>query len=134
MMGEIGITLELTMVPYAEIKVARAEGLVRMESFWFTPRGDIHGRFAAQFHSGGWGNFHKYKNPEVDALLDEAATIFDTAKAGNMYRDIQKIVISDAPRLFTAHPDAAVVTTSRVQGFEYASDMILRLQDIWIKK
>jgi len=134
MMREIGITLELKMLPYAEIKVARAEGLVHMESFWFTPRGDIHGRFAAQYHSTGWGNFHKYKNLEVDALLDEASTIFDVAKAGNMYRDIQKIVVSDAPRLFTAHPDAAVVTTSRVQGFEYASDMILRMQDIWVNK
>ena len=134
MMRDVGITVDMTLRPYADIIVARNEGLVRMESFWFTPRGDVHGRFGIQFHSTGWGNFYGYNNPEVDRLIEEAATVFDIPRARQMYRDLQKMVIEDASRVFTAHPDAAVVTTARVQNFQYAADMILRMQDLWLSQ
>ncbi len=134
MMADVGITLDMTLVPYADVKIGRAEGRVHMESFWFTPRGDVHGRFGAQYHSKGWANFLKSNTPGMDALIEEAATVFDVPKAAALYRTLQKIAVEDASRIFIAHPDAAVVTTARVQNFEYASDMILRMQELWLEQ
>jgi peptide/nickel transport system substrate-binding protein len=53
------------------------------------------------FHSKGIGpgknNFGSYRNPEVDALLDEAATTLDVEKKRTIYRRLHEILAEDAP-------------------------------------
>src|SRR5262249_23047160 len=41
-----------------------------------------------------------YDNPEVDKLLAEASRITDLKKRGDLYRQVQKLVVDDAPWIF----------------------------------
>ncbi len=134
MMASVGITIDMTMVPYADVKVARNEGVVHMESLWYTPRGDPHARFGAQYHSTGVANYARFKNAEMDRLIEEAATIFDLAKAADLYAKAQRLAMEESPRIYTAHPDAYVVARKNVQDFVYAADLIIRLRDLWLSQ
>jgi peptide/nickel transport system substrate-binding protein len=46
--------------------------------------------------TGSAGNWAGYSNPAVDKLWDQAEGEYDTAKRGEIYRQIQKIVFEDA--------------------------------------
>lgn len=47
-----------------------------------------------------WSNTQQYSNPEVDALLDQAAVELDPAKRAELYKQFQQIVVAEAPILF----------------------------------
>jgi peptide/nickel transport system substrate-binding protein len=134
MLGAVGIDLELTLVRYADVVVARNNGQVRIETLGFFPRGDPHGRFGAVFHTKGWGNFAKYVNPDVDRRIEEAATIFDQAEAKAKYLELYRIVMDDMPRVFWAEPDRFFLTRSNVKGFVDRADTIDRVHELWIEK
>jgi ABC-type transport system substrate-binding protein len=65
-------------------------------------------------HSAEWPpkrNAAFYKNPKLDSLFDEAATTADQAKRAEVYKQVQQMVMDDAPWLFIsdwAHADAWV--------------------------
>ncbi|MCL2832639.1 MAG: peptide ABC transporter substrate-binding protein [Treponema sp.] len=42
-------------------------------------------------------NYMRYRNPKVDALLDEVASVVDPAKQKEIYTQIQDIIIDDCP-------------------------------------
>ncbi len=58
-----------------------------------------------------------YSNPQVNALLDKAAVETDRAKRLQMYRDIEKIVVADAPWVFLHHTERYVARQPWVTGF-----------------
>lgn len=49
------------------------------------------------FYSGGASNWSFYSNPEVDALLDEAASMTDLEARKEIYRQIATLVNNDLP-------------------------------------
>ena len=52
---------------------------------------------ATRRSGGNYAQAVGYSNQEVDKLLDDAAAIYDTAIAGPMYIEAQKIVFEDIP-------------------------------------
>jgi ABC-type transport system substrate-binding protein len=50
-----------------------------------------------RFHSQGKSNFTRYSNPEVDRLLDSAATESDSATRLILYQQAESLIIDDAP-------------------------------------
>ena len=44
-----------------------------------------------------WANMQGYKNPKVDALLDQAASEPDTAKRTALYQQFEALVVDDVP-------------------------------------
>jgi peptide/nickel transport system substrate-binding protein len=80
-------------------------------------------------HSGGYGNFDSYNNPEVDKLIEKLRFTPEperTVLAGK----IQRVVINDAPRLYLGQPMEAVVLRDDVTGYLFTgedSDFFSRL-------
>ncbi len=132
MMSAAGITVDMTLRPFADITNARNKGEVHMESLWFTPRGDPHNRFGLMYITKGGFNYDFYSNPAMDKLIGDAAIEFDTAKANAIYQQAYVLAVKDSPRVFIAAMDAYVVTSAKVRNFAYAADLIIRLQDVWL--
>jgi oligopeptide transport system substrate-binding protein len=52
------------------------------------------------FRSTSNSNFGGYKNPEVDRLLELAASSTEPAEQEKVYRECQKVILDDAPMIF----------------------------------
>ncbi|HEB29710.1 MAG TPA: hypothetical protein ENI15_02400 [Spirochaetes bacterium] len=58
---------------------------------------DISSLFHSREIGRGKNNFGSYKNPEVDALLDESRTTLDIEKRRTIYKNLHKILAADMP-------------------------------------
>lgn len=84
------------------------------------------------FHSEGWSNYGHYSNPEVDALIDQILSTYDEDERGRLYREVQELIIEDAPAIFIAHPNIRYATRSNVEGFVAMPDWSIRAHSIWL--
>jgi peptide/nickel transport system substrate-binding protein len=65
-------------------------------------------------------NFVRFKNAEVDRLLDEGRGTFDMEKRKTCYHRIQDILADEQPYTFLYVPDALPAVSSRIHGIEPA--------------
>jgi peptide/nickel transport system substrate-binding protein len=65
-------------------------------------------------------NFIHYRNPEVDALLDEGRHTFDREKRRQAYFKLQEILARDQPYTFLFIPDALPAISKRFRGIKPA--------------
>ena len=65
-------------------------------------------------------NFVGFANPEVDRLLEEGRSTFDTEKRKKAYFRIQEILAEEQPYVFLFVPDALPVVQSRFHGIRPA--------------
>ncbi len=79
---------------------------------------------------GGFNSGY-YSNPRVDALLEAAQVATNPAERDQLYRDMQEIVVADAPWVFVANAKQSVASVSSVSGFQlHPSFAILRLNRV----
>jgi ABC-type transport system substrate-binding protein len=69
------------------------------------------------FQSKSTHNFFKYKNPEVDSLLEQARQTPDEPTQRVLYRRIQEIILQDVPAVFISNPKAVYAIRDRVKNF-----------------
>jgi peptide/nickel transport system substrate-binding protein len=63
-------------------------------------------------------NFIGYKNPEVDALLEQGRRTFDTEERKKAYFKIQEILAEELPYIFLYVPDATPIVHARFRGIK----------------
>ena len=74
----------------------------------------------SQFHTknqGKGGNVCFYSNPKVDELLDEAKVEVDQSKRKQIYVEIQKLILEDAPWVFLYSPMRLIAMRDNVCGY-----------------
>jgi peptide/nickel transport system substrate-binding protein len=59
-----------------------------------------------------------YANPEVDRLLEEATKTTDLKKRGELYKQVQKLVVDDAPWIFVDNAIQNAAGLKKVTGFK----------------
>jgi peptide/nickel transport system substrate-binding protein len=62
-------------------------------------------------------NSAKYANPEVDELLDKAASTMNPQERVKLYHQLQKILVNDAPWVFISHAVDMAAVRPNVKGF-----------------
>ena len=70
------------------------------------------------FHSDGSLNDFRYKNPELDLLLDEGVVTFDHEARMEVYRKIQEILANDLPCLWLYHGETNNAINPGFTGME----------------
>ncbi|MGN7477828.1 glutathione ABC transporter substrate-binding protein [Solibacillus silvestris] len=83
------------------------------------PVGDADYFLTQLFHSknhGGSGNTTFYNNKEVDALLDEAREEIDTTKRLALYKQVQEILIEEAPMIYVHHQAYITGLSEKIEG------------------
>lgn len=68
--------------------------------------------------NGGY-NWAQYSNPDVDALLNQAATEADPAKRAELYSEAMELIGADYPVITVSLPGSVVAMSDKVQGYTY---------------
>jgi len=77
-------------------------------------------QYALRFHSSQIGeiNWCRYRNPEVDALIDEAYKTVDNTKRRELLAKVQEIVADDAPMLMLNFSEVIFARQQWVHGLQ----------------
>jgi peptide/nickel transport system substrate-binding protein len=86
--------------------------------------------YALVIKSGGPINTTAYSNPEVDALIDEAAAMTDDAARKEIYTQIRDIVRTEAPIIFTHYDTINYLMQNNVVGSTVTPTLELNLKDV----
>jgi len=76
-----------------------------------------HGFLEPLFKTRSYSNSSFYSNPEVDRLLKAFKTKPDPADRDQMYREMQAIIVEDAPWIFAFHGQINLGVRNRVKGY-----------------
>jgi oligopeptide transport system substrate-binding protein len=71
----------------------------------------------ALFHTGAQQNLGGYSNASLDTLLDQARVEQDTGERIRLYQQAERIIVQDAPALFTVHGISYVLVKPYVKGY-----------------
>jgi len=70
------------------------------------------------FHTSAENNFAEYSNPAIDAVLDRAGVEGDAAKALELYRQAEQMLVDDAAMLPLWFGENYILVKPYVQGYE----------------
>lgn len=100
------------------------------------PHAVLNGNFNGALTGAKGGlNWGQYENPEVDALLNEAAATADPQKRAEMYAKVQELVGVDHVAITVSLPGSVVVLSDQVEGYVYnvAHHQTFNYMDIGLK-
>jgi ABC-type transport system substrate-binding protein len=109
MYAALGITIEPVGLAQAGYFDAVRAGEHHLQ-FWWGPATDPDGVFRVFFHSDnadGGTNRNRYRNPEVDAMIDAAAAEVDPEARAALYAELQTLVLEEAIMAFFSEPTSA---------------------------
>ena len=130
-LADVGITAniqayELTTLQ-SRITGRRYEAVV---GSW-TPRPDIDGTMYNHFSSRGNVNSMSYRNATVDDLLEKTRTVPNGPERVRLYREIQRLVVEDAPWVFLVFENLMIGMRKNTQGLPAVPDSMMRFQSVW---
>jgi oligopeptide transport system substrate-binding protein len=85
---------------------------------WVADYPDPHNFLDTLFYTGSENNIFGYSNPELDALLDQAAVEQDSVARLAKYQQAEQIVVDEAPCLPICFGANYVLVKPYVKGYE----------------
>lgn len=132
----VGMDLRLKPVDFpALIEGVRRPGIVPMFMFgWEADFPDPSNFLDVLFNSRniGTNNNAFYANPDVDRLLDQAATLVDPVPRLRLLHDAEVRIVQDAPWVPLIHPTAVSVRHPRVRDYQLHPLRPTRLERVWL--
>ncbi|MGH7322257.1 MAG: ABC transporter substrate-binding protein [Candidatus Rokuibacteriota bacterium] len=119
-LAKIGVAVEVVPIsgyPTLVKDVRRGEGDLFIYN-WFSLSPDPEIFLLPNFRTASVDNLTRYSNPQVDALLDQAATPRDSTERLELYRKAQTIIVNDAPMVFLLHSVRVSAHHARVSGLD----------------
>jgi peptide/nickel transport system substrate-binding protein len=118
---KIGVKTAIKAYPWKEYKDVLMKGREGEAFFygWIGDNGDAD-NFLSLLDSrqiDSTLNSAKYANPKVDELLDKAGSTMNSQTRVKMYRDLQKILINEAPWVYISHAVDMAAHRQNVKGF-----------------
>jgi peptide/nickel transport system substrate-binding protein len=140
--SKLGIKATLTRMEFGAFLAALRTEKPEYNLFqlgWVTMTGDGDFGLYATFHSSNvppkGTQYPRYKNPEVDRLLDEARTSFDPAVRAAAYGKVLEHVTRDVVWLPIYQTKEVVVLKSPVKGYVgHPAEYYLRLGPVWLDR
>jgi peptide/nickel transport system substrate-binding protein len=127
-----GITVNLLPEDFGKLTTeTRVQHQFQAALSGWSGRIDPDGNMFAFFHTGGSFNDGLYSNPQVDQLLDQARQTTDRNQRKSLYQQAEKIIVGDAPLVFTTDPTVPQITSKHVQNFQLIPDGINRFVEVW---
>jgi oligopeptide transport system substrate-binding protein len=85
------------------------------------------------FHSGSKQNSGRYSNPALDAILEQARIEQDVTKRIALYQQAEKMIVDDAPVLFTTHSLSYQLVKPYVKGYKFTPFDIPIERYMWLE-
>ncbi len=120
-LADVGIRAEIVSRDWGMLKQAINAG--EPDAYymtWFADYPDGENFLFPTFHSvnwGGGGNRARYKNEQVDALIEKARRLLDEEERGRLYRQIDELIFREAAWLYLWFPKIFVVQQPWVKNF-----------------
>lgn len=130
----VGIDVKIRVVEWATFLkefVDKGNFEVVMLGWSTSPDPDLYDVWHSSKTKPGELNFIGFRNAEVDRLLVEGRSTFDSEKRRHAYFRIQEILADEQPYTFLYVPDALPVVSSRIRGIEPAPAGIGHNQIRW---
>ena len=104
---DAGIDARIVQLEWSSFKnvVARGEAQAFWLSWW-ADYPDAENFLFPPFYSGNWGtggNRSRFKNPRIDALLEQAVNAMNENQSRALYREIEALIVQEAPWVFCWH-------------------------------
>ncbi len=130
MVAEAGIRVSITSKEFATLLSDQTAGDYVASQIGWSGRVDPDGNNHQFVTTGGGINDSGYSNPEVDAALNEARTLSDTAERKARYDAATDILIEDLPRVFLYHETWIWALDAGIEGFVPYPDGMIRLEGV----
>ena len=103
---------------------------------WYADIPDPDNVLSPLLHSTSPTNRTFYRNPLVDQLLEQARNALDEAQRMALYRDVERLVMDDAPWITQHHDVFEYLYQPYVQGVEASllGHRSMPMKKIWLKK
>lgn len=131
----VGIKCEVLNIPtkdyYTEDNLKKGDVYV---IGWTADTGDPDNYLQPLFNPNNHTNFGSYNNQNLLTLMDSAKQILNPDKRTEAYKEIQKVIIADAPWVFLYHSQTPYVYREGISNVRLSPLSKLRLEDIMIDK
>ncbi|MER7457888.1 ABC transporter substrate-binding protein [Micromonospora sp. NPDC126480] len=127
---DVGITVKIRTLDFAQWLDEQGKGTFDAFLLGWLGNIDPDEFYYAQHHSSGTFNFHGYRNPTVDRLLDQARTETDQAARKQQYEQVAKQIVDDASYIYLYNPDVVQGWSKQVTGYEVRTDRAIRFRDV----
>lgn len=132
---EIGVKVKLNGVPLPSFKDELFNGKLSFYRMgWVADYLDAGYFLNPLFRSEGEMNLSKYANPAVDKLLAEVQSVTDEQQRAKLYRQVEQMIVNDAPVLFLYHPGSIYLKGKNVNGIKGNPLDLIQLSNVWISK
>jgi oligopeptide transport system substrate-binding protein len=117
--NNLGVTIEPVLLePFNYLDELYAGNLGHFYTMgWCADYPDPENFLDVLFHSESRHNLGRYANPEVDALLEQARVEPDVRTRLDLYADIERAIVADAPVVFLSHSLSAVLVKPHLQNY-----------------
>lgn len=135
---DIGILVDLRTVEWAAfikefVDKGRFDAIILGWNILQDP--DIFSVWHSSMAVDGGLNFTRYKNPELDDLLERGRRLVETDKRKPIYDEVQRILHDDVPYCFLYVPKSLPIVQARVQNIEAApAGIAYNFTKWWIPK
>lgn len=128
---EIGITVEIEQLQLTEWLTRFSTGDYEMTPTYWASTVDPDDFYSTQMRTDAAGNYGKYSNADLDALIDEARSTIDVAARADLYGQIRAVVWDEVPILFSHYETINYLMVSDVHGSTITPTLQLNLQQVW---
>ena len=135
-LSNIGIRIKIRYAPWPDFEkrfVSRKAPIYRHAFHLEFP--DPEAIYGVLIDSKGVYNYTFYKNPIVDSLLEKGRREMDVLKRVKVYREVEKIVLEDAPLIPILFYTFEQALQPRVRGFEASAlgEIYIPMNKIWFE-
>jgi oligopeptide transport system substrate-binding protein len=137
-LAEVGVPVEIHFAPdWPTYKKMLVQGQLPMFRLaWYADIPDPENMLSPLLHSASPTNHTFYRNPVVDQLLEQARKALDEAQRIALYREVERLVMDDAPWIAQHYSVVHYLYQPYVQGVEFSflGHRAVPLKKIWFKK
>lgn len=126
MLAQYHINMKIEQIDAAGLGTAQQNGNFDMILAGWSGRLDPDQNTIQYFSTGAPLNFGSYSNPQVDALLNKAREQQSMANRKQTYAQVMNILHQDVPFIFLYHSTNLMAYSTKLQGFQYRSDGMIR--------
>ncbi|WP_411680878.1 ABC transporter substrate-binding protein [Clostridium thailandense] len=127
------IGIECILEKISSDKYLNPESINRGDLFlsrWISDTGDMDNFLQPMFNPDNVTDFTGYNNKAVTEMMNKAKEVINPQKRIEMYKDIQKKIVDDAPWIFLYHPQVGYVSRKGIIGVRVSPLGIVRYEDI----
>jgi peptide/nickel transport system substrate-binding protein len=119
-LAKVDVSVQLApQASWTEVVSAARQGSAELFLYgWLTLLSDAEVWLTPLFQSHAVDNLTRYRNPAVDALLQQARGLADRGAREDLYQRAQRLIVQDAPMAFLYHEVRVSAYRSRLVGVD----------------